>query len=355
MEASFVVTVGLKEKLNTTQVAAFERGTAKWLEETELETGTLSDVRVKVDDQTIIETDIPFQNRRSLQGRAPTLTRKDLQLSYTVFANYIGTDISFDLADTLDPEFQEKNTLWLREIDNEDPVFGQLNPIVSGIEEMEQQKQMQSKGGAGTMVIVLVVAVAAVALGVAASVYSVRSYRVSAYGQELASPHSQSLAAVSSDGLAVEVIPQPTKSFCLEPESTMHANQGITPGGQGGTGEYSSGVFNQNSMERGCNPMEPIIKNLSGNGRENKQYMMSGQQSLDPPSAASDVGIGSKRDGQANTNKAYTSRAPPPLDPVSVSDGGSRSNYRKNAIFDAVSCIRELVSAISFLSVSYFC
>jgi hypothetical protein len=333
---SFVTVLPLKFELEQIQVASFEKSTAAWLESFGLPTVKLTEVDVILTSQTILETKIPTRRHRDLQVTPPALTRLDLQLKYDVSATYTGTDSTLDLHDALDREFQEKNTLWLRELSKEDEIFSSLNPVIVGLEEIKQQQQGSGAGagsGNGTLVLVLVVAVAATALGLAASVYSVHSHRTTVYGEELASPAS----VRNSREFAMDV-PQSTNSYDTGVLDSSRNSKALALHGEAFPCQTAAmQMLSPNSLEKGvCNPVEPIMESFMY--RPEIKQSTKGRNNLDPPSATSAVGIGSKRiepqwTGRKREVTAYTAHAPPPL---STADN-SRDNYRKTAIFDSVS------------------
>ena len=306
-EATFKVFLALESELNATQLAAFEKGTKTWLEETKLDTGSLSDVEVEVITQKVVETELPLR-RRSLQGGKPAITRKDLEVAYTVSATYTGKDPDFDMESELDPKFQGKNTLWLRELNDQDDVFAALNPVISGISDLERQKQLEKKKGASAMTVALVIlaVVAAVTMGLAASVYSVRTHRRAMYGDELPSQISGMQSAIGQSTDEDKIIPlkKPSRTFDHRPTT-----------------------------------VEPIVENSA---RTTDISVINDRPMKDPPTR--NGGTQNQVDPASQPTASFTSPTPPPP-PMTLSDqirqNQNRENFRQNAIFDNVSILGD--------------
>ena len=204
--AEFRVLLDLESLLTPEEIVAFERGTEIWAENYEptksdhkttrywvsvdAPSGKLTNVAVNVDSQAIMETRVLPDQDRQLQVSPPKLTKKELQLDFSLTATYIGADNDFDLFSTFDQEFQSQNSVWVRTLAVQDRAFIPLGPVTADFLNTEHEKQKNSKDGMGVPVLVaiLMLAVGAVVLGVASAVYSVHSYRKAVYGQELRSP-----------------------------------------------------------------------------------------------------------------------------------------------------------------------
>lgn len=343
-EASYKVMLPFETLLNATQVAAFEQGTAEWLEKNGVSSGTTTDVKVSVTSQVVVVTNLPA--RRELQTvSVPSFSRKDLEVSFDITATYAGTDTTFDLRTELEPEFEIKNTLWVRELVNQDTVFIQLDPVAVSIQEMdnERKRTKTSDGmGAASAAIISVVAIGAALLGIAASVYSIRSYRTSVYGQELHSPTgSQDNSFFGDQGVAVDLNMTRTfdagvaygdnrdKKFGLEPEEDQSCMS-------------MPRVLSPSTLEKGCNPVKPILDGLVFRQAE------SNTNSMDPPSAASEIGAPSRSEPKPRVEISLSGKQVPKketidnipqmqhrLDP-GVDEDEARAHYRRKAIFDEV-------------------
>ncbi len=332
---SFVVALPFESPLNDTQVAAFERGTMKWLEQNGVSSGSTTNVAVTVTDQLVVLTYVPPSRRRDLQTvSVPALTLKDLEVTFNVNVTYSGTDPAFNLQAELEPEFQGKNTLWVRELVNADPIFIQLDPVVISIQDMdnEEKRTKASDGmGAASAAIISVVAIGAAILGIVASVYSIRSYRTSVYGDELHSPTSQDNSFFGDQGMAdmnmtrtfdnEAAYEEPTaKKFCLEPDeeqSCMSMPHPLSP----------------NTLEKGCNPVKPILDGIVFRQTD------SSANAMDPPSAASEAGAPSqtveKRTSLTKDTTNHVGKVRRRSSPKTAEEE-DRAQYRQKAIFDEV-------------------
>lgn len=334
--ATFTVALPFTVPLNDTQVVAFEKGTSQWLERNGVSSGSTSDVTVTVIDQVSVITYVPTRQRELQTVSAPTLTLKDLEVTFTVNATYYGTDPSFDLQTELEPEFRGKNTLWVRELINEDPIFVQLDPVVMSIQDMDNEKKRTKASdgmGAASAAIISVVAIGAAILGIVASVYSIRSYRTSVYGEELHSPtNSQDNSFFGDQGMARTFDNEQMygghsdKKFGLEPDEEQSCCSMPRP-------------LSPDALEKGCNPVKPILEGLVFRQTD------SNANAMDPPSAASEVGAPSQPNTQrvsltkdmiATAAQIQRRRSSP-----AVAEEADRAQYRQKAIFDEVRCASD--------------
>lgn len=175
-------------KLSDLQIKAFEEATSAWIEMTDASSGKLTSLETNVIQQAAV-------NITSLQNNtARNLKESDftpaVQLKFSVSATYIGTDNGFSLFDEYNPKFQDENSAWIQRLASENSVFEPLQPpITSSAVSSGQDSTTGSTGMAPMgMATLSLVAVGAVVLGVIASIYSVRNYKMAAYGEELRSP-----------------------------------------------------------------------------------------------------------------------------------------------------------------------
>lgn len=354
--ASFAVNISLTELLNFTQVKAFERGTAKWLENEKLERGRLSDVTVRLQDQALVVVTTP-DGRRRLQG----VPLQALWLDFVIAATYSGSDAAFDLFDELNPEFQEPNTLWLRYLGDQDDAFRPLDPVFAALESMgisedEALKKKEHSNGMspGSLAMLLFVAIGATLLGIAASVYAVQSYRTAVYGLELTSPKSSGSSEsegefdATEEGSAMEngkkLMPLPSYTTQVMPggvgsvpSSTSfgatsyisrltQAYQGQNPDGLGPSlSQYSFGEGKKPEATPTYNHVQTVRRSIP----QHKMYG-EGRTHQDPPSTASDVGVGGKELENVPEKRRVLDAGHTPYVPP-------REEYRKNALVDNVS------------------
>jgi hypothetical protein len=200
LEASFVVKLGLTSDLNETQIVAFQLATADWI----AFQASLDDVVVKITKQKLLTS-----NGRRLQDTNDTTTDKvvvvtGLQIDFDTAAEYTGPNKSFDLYAVLNPFFQGLDSSWLQIVAGSDSVFLSIRPsftpvpLSQGIQDqgdiaMGTASNKADSSGAGAFVVTMAIIVAglAVLMGIAASVYSVRTHRMAVYGEELESPKDE--------------------------------------------------------------------------------------------------------------------------------------------------------------------
>jgi hypothetical protein len=171
--------------LKPEHVAAFEEGTAAWLESRSVveggqdlvNDGGLTSVVVNVDSQDMV--DMTDETGVSLS--------EALHLVFTITAMYKGSNHDFDLEETLTDYFTSLDPLWIRSLFSQDEVF---SPLMPELELGQETKKGSGQGGlsaAGAAGVSLVV-IGAVFLAVGASIYSIRAHRMATYGEELQSP-----------------------------------------------------------------------------------------------------------------------------------------------------------------------
>jgi hypothetical protein len=189
VSANYFVQLELKvQELNGVQVQAFEDATSAWIEMIDGSSGKLTNVETSIIKQEAV-------NITSVQNNTARYLEKSdfipaVQLKFAISATYIGIDNQFSLFDELDPKFQERNSEWIRRLASENTVFEPLQPPVTSSAVSSGQDGTTENSGMAPMgmATLSLVAVGAVLLGVIASVYSVRHYKMALYGEELRSP-----------------------------------------------------------------------------------------------------------------------------------------------------------------------
>lgn len=293
--------------LSKSEIGAFERATSSWITYNDAESGTLTNVITTVLDQESVNITLAKNDEtlRFLQNTDSTSNVEPaLSIKFFVSAIYSGKEKGFKLFDELDPLFQSDNPMWIRELAKENNVFEPLKPSLSDIKSSEMQgSQVSSEGMApGGMVSLSLFVVAATILAVAASVYSIRNYRNTSYGEELRSPVNSSYDEVDEkyhvsigrlDGVSIQ--------------SSEHL---FRPSPRPSKSPNSAQLKSPNSLERGTNKSNEVnqlnTENLSAFADQasnedygypnNIQHFKSQQSSTlrslakDPPTAASEAG-----------------------------------------------------------------
>jgi hypothetical protein len=307
--------------LNETQVAAFQNATSSFVEEdVSFGNGRLDDAIVTVVSETMVElsnetTTANMTERRMTSWSELSLVQA-LRLNFTVTATYIGSDNNFDLAGALDPFFQQgPESLWFGRLAAADDIFASLAPEPAsddnnrgGVNSLSSETDTKNAGGisGGTVALVSVLAVAALGLSVAASVYSIRNYRRSAYGHELCSPRLSMTSSGLGSRIANENLEYHTRQLDMETRtdfvnrsrsdeedeekeeeavdsptsSWMGQNQPVSPNSleKGGTVAFDQIMKNNpRIIEPVRDSWSHIISNNTGN------------RAKDPPSAESEI------------------------------------------------------------------
>jgi hypothetical protein len=201
LEASYVTKLGLTSELNVTQIVAFQQATADWI----AMQASLSDVVVKITEQKLLTSNGNGRRLQTEDDKADdnVVTVTGLQIDFDAAAQYTGPDKSFDLHGVLDPFFQGLDSSWLHMVAGSDSLFEPLRPSYTPSPLSQGQGQdaittgtksgKDDSSGAGPVVVTMTILVAGLAglMGIAASVYSVRTHRVAYYGEELESPKDE--------------------------------------------------------------------------------------------------------------------------------------------------------------------
>ena len=206
---NFTVYLPLEKLLNGTQTAALERATATFVENLPVTSGGLQDCTVQVTDQEVVEIDTDDgqrrrrrrqqqqeQQKRGLQDYQALDIVQRLVLEMDVTADYVGSDIEFDLKEFLEDEFKDPfNPDWLMELTSADPIF--IGMATEGDDQAGSTTASESdavpSGGdgggvsSGGIAAATILAICAMGVGVAAAVYSMRHHKQSVYGSELES------------------------------------------------------------------------------------------------------------------------------------------------------------------------
>jgi len=192
-------------RLNETQTAALERATATFVENLPVTSGGLQNCTVQVTDQEVVEIDTDDgqqqrrrqkqqQQKRGLQDYQALDIVQRLVLEMDVTADYVGSDIEFELKDFLKDEFIDPfNPDWLTELTSADPVFNGMttegDDRAGSTTASESDAVPSGAGGGGVssggIAAATILAICAMGVGVAAAVYSMRHHKHSVYGSEL--------------------------------------------------------------------------------------------------------------------------------------------------------------------------
>ena len=225
-EGAFRVELPLEVTLNATQTTAFENATAEFIaNDLTMESGDLTDAKVVVTRQTVVEVDEPNQNNRELMNFNDLKIQQHLVMELTASATYAGTDVDFNFTSVLNHELRGENPAWLRLLAQKDAIFDSIVPeeIKTPPDASSSKIQVQapengdsgvSKGGIAAASIL---SVFAMTVGVVAVVYSLKSVKESTYGRELESTGGSSSlksASTSSGGrIARESIAMAEKQY----------------------------------------------------------------------------------------------------------------------------------------------
>ena len=293
--ASFTVILKLgNQTLNKTQVKDFEQGTNAWIEDRDTKTGNLKNVIT-----TVVKQTPPSSGGRKLVDEA-----SGLAITFSVAATYAGTNSSFDLYQELNLSFQSENDLWIRALIKENDIFAPLQTVIPELE----QNEAAATVGTGTISTtgVSVLAASAVLLGVIASVYSMKSYKVAMFGEELRSP-AQSTEDDEDIQVDKKVLPKPSENS--ENDEFRVSDGSMDKENTENKEDISDWVKNNpmspNTLERGSDRDDDSQMHLMNHmplsyQNENSQYISMMQQyqniqrphGMDPPSALSEVSFG---------------------------------------------------------------
>jgi hypothetical protein len=287
-------------ELDTEQIGAFQNATVEFLQEdVSIGVGKIHDISVQVIGQLVI--DISDENSTSSNSTRSLFSSLSLEqqllISFSVSAMYSGSDNSFDLLAELDPYFQDIQSQWFKRLSAADDVFLPLVPESSpGGEQgsIESESNPSNGGGVsgGTVTVVSLLAVAALAVGIAASVFSIRHFRTSAYGQELNSPR------VTDEGRG---------RFIVNQNDVYHVRQEDVPvGSASGDGSETASSLKKppatpNSLEMGSSiPIDKILHAKPRSFEKEDDSWINIQPSksesrIDPPTANSEINVPNRK------------------------------------------------------------
>lgn len=182
--ALFTTTFPLTSLLTTAEQDGFQYGTEEWILQVPDYGSHYSDPQVTLVNQTLINTFNTTSGARALQATQKNGTVA-LQLNFQVTVDFTGPETALSLFQVLNPLIQEPAELWIHLLGNYNEVFLQLRTGTN-------TTQMSSANATSLSIIgliaIVVVAGTAIALAVSASIFSVRSHKLSVYGEELHSP-----------------------------------------------------------------------------------------------------------------------------------------------------------------------
>jgi hypothetical protein len=316
--ADFSVHLSIESgELTENQINALKEATVGFLgNDMTLKDGKLSDIAVDFIGQIVIDV----SNAKSNATNNATRTlfeglslQQKLVVDFSVSAQYSGPDNMFDLSAAVDPSFQDPNSRWYNWLSTADSVFAPLSPDPVPIKENASIESASNPGGnsgaaGGTIAVVSLIAIASLAVGIAASVYSIRQYRRSAYGQELVSPrddgdgfhsfsHEENIEVQQQSHLdLVSKQEHPSLSKSISIDDNLTAQSWMKP------------PTTPNSLEMGkAIPIGEIMKknprslDVKKNDAWNHIQLNKSESRIDPPTANSVVNITSKK----KTDRAF--------------------------------------------------
>jgi hypothetical protein len=302
LEASFEVKLGLTSDLNVTQIVAFQQATADWI----AMQASLSDVVVQITKQKLLTNGRRLQNADDADTNDTTdadeavVVVTGLQIYFDTAAQYTGPDKSFDLFGVLNPSIQGLDSSWLQMVAGSDSLFESIRPSFTPVplsQGVQDQGDVTSSlsgdyGSSGASVAVvtmsIIVAALAVLMGIAASVYSVRTHRLAVWGEELESPKDELNYVPSPNNSIGDVtLSSPTRSNA----STQYGNVELTSSGNimqnvsdnccAAKPDVLLSPASPNTMERGKGyAMDDVFKGLPFRSRADVD---GGRATQDPP------------------------------------------------------------------------
>jgi hypothetical protein len=312
--ADFTVYLSIETgELDDTQIKALQDATVGFVtKDLTLEDGKLSDVIIEFVGQLAIDATDFNKTRFNNETRElfdNVFLQQRLVVDFTMYALYSGSEALFDLYGTLDPYFQDPTSRWFKWLSTADSVFAPLSPEPSTSSQAGSIQSVSASSGrtgvsGGTIATVTILAVAALAVGIAASIYSIRQYRLNLYGQELTSPRDscEGFGSYSQDeGVEVqqEIIQQDISAAPVpktkNPLLSRSASADDTTSAQSRTKPPSS----PNSLEMGkAIPIQEIMKKHP-RSIDNKKYddtwdhiqLNKSESKIDPPSANSIINV----------------------------------------------------------------
>jgi hypothetical protein len=334
VSVNYTLTLPLETgQLNTTQLTALTASFATFLEtKVELEGGRLEDVNMTVKKQESVEVvQNVASNTANSTGRALVLwselsLAQDLVLETSVEATYIGSDNYFNLSTSLDSVMKTKSDDLYALLAGSDVVFATLsnspvneNGVPKTTTSAAVTEDTKARGAGisnGAVATVVILAMAAIGLGVAATVFSIRSHRKRAYGTELYSPRMSCSTGLGSR-LADENQAEYTRELTTDDREifqTDTCDESDAKQSQGDSASLSwakqkEPPLSPNSLERGGtvsiadiipkqpNPVEPTRKDDSWSYI---RQVFSANTASDPPTGTTEVDYPAKRAASAS-------------------------------------------------------
>jgi len=290
---SLRVQLDLEETLNETQMEAFEAARSEWIQtQTQFSHGFLSNCTVTVQEQRLV-TLAEGRRGRFLQVISTTT---NLLVDFGVEALYMGSDNGFDLETALTSSFgTDPDQVWIRLLGNYDDTFLPLRPALPATTQDGPPEKPAKTLDSGAKAAIIVVVVSAVLLGLAASVYSIRSHQHAVRGTELVSPKPFAPRTLMA---ATTTQDEEEDDFNVESMTTAskkdeEEKKPDTPGGGGGLSyglSCGTDLYQTAASDDEISPMEKGAKDPSCHIFES---YTGGRQ--DPPSAASEIDFGRNR------------------------------------------------------------
>lgn len=186
--------------------------------------GALQEIEVVITEQKAVEmTDESLPQYKDMNQVEPLASneldlRQALNMTVDVVAYYAGSDADFDLKTTIEQGLVKDHPLLFQLLSQEDKVFSALaittaatsRSIPDGDTVFPPKYPRRGMSGGG-IALATVLALGAIALGVAASIFGIRSYRTTTYGKELLSPQSNTSSSIELMRRAADVV-MPSKS-----------------------------------------------------------------------------------------------------------------------------------------------
>lgn len=306
LQASFVVEFEeFDNQFGKFETDAFEIATAKWVSSYPIMNGFIDHVRVAVYDQVV--------KTKPQTGSQSQNIDKFLQVFFYLNVEYTGGNAVFDLKDTFEKQFTNKNSNWVRTLADEDTAFQALVPASfntvrdgdgkAGGQSNSDQTTMTKRGFSG----IVIVSFLALVLALVASLYAIRSHNLTTFGTELKSP--------SRDEFNIGANQRPP-FFGRDVEAKLTATE------------------SEDSSKH-----QSVRRNPSNSGHQQQTQTNFHKQSV--PTALTERGVPKDQVHRMSYNVPPPSPPPPPPHPPSVSEQTQKSPKIKDPIAKRVSELPE--------------
>ena len=290
--------------MDADQIGAFQNATVGFLEnDVTIDDGMLHNIAVQVIGQLAV--DISNENSTSSNSTRQLFDNLSLEqqllVQFSVSAVYSGSDNFFDLLSELDPYFQNPQSKWYKWLSAADDIFISLAPESTPDGEpgsIESESNPSSNGGvsSGIVAVVTIVAIAALSVGIAASVFSIRQYRMNTYGLELNSPR------MNGEGLGSFIANQNDEYYAGQSGTSDNLIAKSVSGDDiAKASSWMKPPTTPNSLEMGASiPIDKIMEAKPRSFQNEDDNWMHIQPSrsesrIDPPTANSEINVTHKK------------------------------------------------------------